>query len=242
MKKRKNKKVIAAVCLGAILLLAGGVVYLWNAYKVRDILVDGNIHYTDEEIAGMVLDGALEKNSLFLSVLYRNRSITDIPFVEKMDVTIVDPNTVRINVYEKALAGYIAYLDRYLYFDREGIIVESSSVTTQGIPEVLGLDFSHAVLYEKLPVGNEDVFQTILDLTQLLNKYALTADRIYFDSTYNVFLYFEGIEVSLGNTDFEERIIRLQYILPDLEGRKGIVKMRDYDRNTNNITFEEFEN
>lgn len=239
--KRKHG-IILAVCLALAAIVAGGVFYVLRAYEVRDIQVDGNIHYTDEEIASMVLDGALAKNSLYLTLRYRDRSITDIPFVEKMDVTILSPHAIRINVYEKALAGYIAYLDRYLYFDREGIVVETSYETTKGIPEVKGLSFQHAVLYEPLPVENTAVFQTILDLTQLLNKYELEAERIFFDSSYDVFLYFDEIEVSLGNTDYEERIIRLKTILPQLAGKKGIVKMRDYDRNTNNITFEEIEN
>ena len=47
--------------------------------------------------------------------------------------------------------------------------------------------------------------------------------------------------MALGATDYEDRIIRLKNILPDLEGKSGILKMRDYDRNTNNITFEEIE-
>ena len=237
----RKTKIILAVCCILMLCAAGGILYVIKTYRVHDIYVDGNIHYTDEEIAEMVLDEAPAKNSLFLSLKYRNKSIENIPFIEKMDVTVLNKNAIRINVYEKALAGYIAYLDRYLYFDREGIIVESSYETTPGIPLVLGLDFQHAVLYEKLPVQDESVFHTILDLTQLLNKYELQADKMFFDSSLDVFLYFEDVEVSMGHTNFEENIMRLKNILPGLEGKKGILKMRDYDRNTNNISFEEIE-
>ena len=239
----KKRNVIILIIAAALVVLAAVVFYIGRTHRITDVYVDGNIHYTDEEIAQMVLKSKLDYNSLVLSFKYRNKSVTGIPFVEKMDVSILSPTAVRINVYEKALAGYISYLDRYLYFDREGILVESSDKTTREIPLVMGLDFKHAVLYERLPVENEAVFSTILDVTQLLNKYELQANRISFDAAYNLYLYFEEVEVTLGGFDneTEDKIIRLQRILPSLSGRKGILNMRDYDRNTNNITFEEID-
>ena len=42
-----------------------------------------------------------------------------VPFVEKMDVSVVDPHTIKIEVYEKALAGYVEYLGHYMYFDKD---------------------------------------------------------------------------------------------------------------------------
>ena len=55
-----------------------------------------------------------------------------------------------------------------------------------------------------------------------------------------MYLYFGGVEVSLGTRDFiDEKIIQLQYILPELEGKNGILEMKDFDEGTKNITFEE---
>ena len=105
---------------------------------------------------------------------------------------------------------------------------------------MLGLNFNYVILYEKLPVDKEEVFSEILDITQLLDKYDLNANKIFFDSEYNVYLYFDGVEVSLGTEDFiDEKIIQLQYILPSLEGKNGILEMKDFDEDTKNITFEE---
>ena len=188
----------------------------------------------------MVITDKLSQNSLYLSLKYRNKSIENVPFVEKMDVDIVSPDTIRINVYEKAVAGSIAYLGHYMYFDRDGIVVESSTEPSDTVPQVLGLDFNYVILYEKLPVDNETIFAEILDITQLLDKYQLHANKIFFDADYNVYLYFGGVEVSLGTREFiDEKIIQLQYILPNLEGKNGILEMKDFDDDTKNITFEE---
>ncbi|SFC81260.1 cell division protein FtsQ/DivIB [Butyrivibrio sp. YAB3001] len=214
--------------------------YVSTKYTITNIYVNGNTHYTNEEIIDMVMTDKLSHNSIFLSLKYRDKSIEDIPFVQKMDVDIISPDTVRINVYEKAVAGYIAYLGHYMYFDRDGIVVESSMETSDSVPQVMGLDFHYCILYEKLPVENEKVFSEILDITQLLDKYQLNANKIFFDSEYNVYLYFDDVEVSLGTNDYiDEKIIQLQYILPNLADKKGILEMKDFSEDKKNVTFEE---
>ncbi|WP_024866808.1 cell division protein FtsQ/DivIB [Butyrivibrio sp. FCS014] len=225
-----------------IILIAAAVVLvrISDKYEIKNIYVTGNTHYEDKEIVDMVLSDKLSRNSLYLSFRYRDKSIDNIPFIEKMDVDILSPDTVRINVYEKAIAGYLSYLGRYMYFDREGIVVESSLEASDNVPEVMGLSFDYIIMHEKLPIDNENVFEEILDITQLMDKYELDADKIFFDSDYNVYLYFGDIEVSLGTEDYiDEKIIQLRYILPNLEGKSGILEMKDFDIDTKNVTFEE---
>lgn len=224
------------------MLIAGvlGVIYIRDNYTIKNIYVSGNTHYTNEEIIDMVMTDKMCDNSIYLSLKYRNKSIEGVPFIEKMSVEIVSPETVRINVYEKAVAGYISYLGRYMYFDRDGIVVESSLEASSNVPEVLGLSFNYVIIHEKLPVEKQEVFEEILDITQLLSKYNLHANKIFFDSEYNVYLYFDGIEVSIGTKDYiDEKIIQLQYILPNLEGKSGILEMKDFNEDTKNVTFEE---
>lgn len=226
----------------AVLLIIAAVAlnYVNRKYTVTATYVTGNTHYTDKEIIDMVMTDKLSTNSLYLSLKYRDKSIDNIPFIEKMDVDILAPDKIRINVYEKAVAGYMAYLGRYIYFDREGIVVESSFERSENVPEVMGLSFDYVIMHEKLPIENENVFEEILDITQLLDKFDLDANKIFFDSDYNLYLYFDEIEVSLGTEDYiDEKIIQLKNILPSLEGKSGILEMKDFDLDTKNITFEE---
>ncbi|MBO5551202.1 MAG: FtsQ-type POTRA domain-containing protein, partial [Lachnospiraceae bacterium] len=118
-----KRPVIAAVIVAVIILTAAVV---WTYFDVGEVSVTGNTRYSEEQIEKMVLKGPLGHNSLYLYLRYRNRSVTDIPFIERMDVTIDSPTSVTINVYEKAVAGFVKYLGRYMYFDRDGIIVEAS--------------------------------------------------------------------------------------------------------------------
>ncbi len=237
-----HKSIYIILGIVLILLIAGLVAfkYIYDNYTIEHIYVSGNTHYTNDEIMDMVMDDSLSHNSLYLSFKYRDKSIEDIPFIEKMDVDIVSPDTIRINVYEKAVAGYIAYLGRYMYFDRDGIVVESSFEASDDVPQVMGLKFNYVIMHERLPIDNMKVFEEVLDITQLLSKYELKANRILFDSDFNVYLYFDGVEVNLGQWNYiDEKIIQLQYILPELYGKTGILDMKDFDEDTRNITFEE---
>lgn len=227
--------------IAALLLLAltGAGYYLLKHYEITTVYVEGNVHYSQEEIEDMVMQGRLGSNSLYLTLKYRNRGVEDVPFVETMDVDILSADAIKITVYEKALAGYVEYLGRYLYFDKDGIVVESSDKRTAGIPQVTGLTFGYVVMYERLPVENEKVFEDILDITQLLNKYGIQADRIYFDKSYHKTLYFEEAKVSLGsNENIDEKIMELKSILPNLEGKKGTLRMDNYSEGMENVTFE----
>ena len=237
---RQHKSlVLAGVTLLTLAAVIGAVYYyVITTYTVTTVYVDGNVHYTNEEVMDMVMKGRYGNNSLYLAVKYKDKGVEGVPFVEKMDVNILSPDTIRINVYEKALAGYVEYLGRYMYFDREGIVVESSEMRTSGIPQVTGLKFDYVVLNEPLPIENSQIFAKILSITQLLEKYELSADKIFFDSAFDLTLYFGEVRVTLGASDeIDGKIMRLQYILPRLEGKKGTLQMENYTEDTKNITF-----
>ena len=233
----RKKFILWSVIIGIILIAAiFGIVV--TQFSVTEVRVEGNGHYTDQQIKELILPEGLLNNSLYLSVIYRNKEIKDIPFVEMMDVEIVSNHAIQINVYEKALAGCVNYLGNYMYFDREGIVVETSDRLTDGVPQIKGLSFSHVVMHEKLPVEDETIFSTILNVTQLLAKYELQADKIFFGAEKDVTLYFGQARVYLGQDErLDEKIMQLVPILPHLEGKSGILNMEKFDENTVNIPF-----
>ena len=237
----RNNKVLRVLLTIVVIMaiLCAVLVYLWKAYSITSVTVTGNSHYTEDEIKEMVFTGPYSYNSLVLSAIYRDRSIEDIPFIEKMDVDIVGADRVRINVYEKAVAGYVEYLGHYMYFDKDGIVVESSNRIMEGIPFVTGLSYDHVVLHEPLPVKDPKVFLTILNVTQLLEKYNISTDRIAFDSDMKITLYFGNARVSLGTDDFiDEKINEMQLLLPQLKGYSGVLHMENYVGEEVNFSFD----
>ncbi len=239
MHKGNGKWISLGIFLGTLVLLGGGVFFLLSHYKVKTVYVEGNLHYTQEEIQNMVMSGPLGDNSLYLSLRYKNKSVTDIPFVDVMDVSILAADTIKISVYEKALAGYVKYLDAYMYFDKDGYVVESSGIKTAGIPQITGLSFDHVIMGEQLPVENGEVFERIMRITRLFSKYSITADKIYFASDGEITIYFSHVKAALGKGDnLEDKIMLLPQLLSRLTDKKGTLRMENYSEDNSNITFE----
>lgn len=225
-----------------ILIVVAGVLgagnYVLGAYHVNTVYVDGNYHYSDEEIQDMIMGGVLGENSLYLSYRYKNWEPDNIPFIDALAVETLAPDTIKITVYEKALAGYIRYMDTYMYFDKDGYIVENSSVRTSGIPQITGLSFSYAVLGQPLPVEDPGVFEEILTITKLLSKYSLVADRIQFEKG-TVSIHFGEVKIALGNerSRLENKIMNIPKFLETLTGKKGILHMETYDEKNGRYIF-----
>lgn len=233
------KKRLLAVVLAVAVLLIIGMITVMHVFTVDSVTIEGNTHYTNEEIYEMVMGDRLGRNSLYLSMKYKNKDIEGIPFIQSMSVNILSPSSIKITVYEKAMAGFVEYMGRYFYFDKDGTVVESSDVKTKGIPQILGLNFDHIVLYEKLPVESDEIFRNILEMTQLLSKYDIEMDKIYFDDNFNMTLYFGNARIKIGNFDYiDEKIIRLKDILPELNDKKGVLRLDNYNGSDSIITFE----
>lgn len=232
-------KVGIIIFLGIINVLLLASYFVLLHFAVRNVVVEGNKHYSAAEIRSMIMTGYFGDNSLYLSLKYKNKDIKDVPFVETMDVAVQSNDTIKITVYEKALAGYAEYLGRFMYFDNKGVVVEASKVITKGIPQITGITFDHVVLYEKLPVENEEIFQNILTITKLMNKYNVISDRIQFDKDFNVMLGYGGVKVNIGQLErLDEKLMVLPDILPALEGKKGVLHMANYTGDREDIIFE----
>ena len=232
----KVRLIIFLVIINVMLLVF---YFLLTHYAVKNVIVEGNKHYSASEIQNMIMKGSFGDNSLYLSTKYTNKDIKGIPFIETMDVVVESNDTIKIIVYEKVFAGYVEYLGSYMYFDNEGVIIEASKYKTKGIPQVTGMSFDHVVMHEKLPVESDDIFQNILTITKLLNKYQIICDKIQFDKNNNVILGYNKVKVNIGQMqDLDEKFMQLQYILPSLESEVGTLDLQNYTLDKKTITCE----
>lgn len=235
--RHQGRGFLAAAVLVLVLVLAGFLAI--TLFRIRETEVVGNSYYTEEEIREMVITDKYTSNSLYLYFKYHYLDPDPIPFVDKIEVSLLGPGKVRLRVYEKSVVGYVSYMGANLYFDKDGVVVESSSEVTEGIPCISGLEFNSLTLYQKLSVSDDSIFQRILNITQLVKKYELSPDRIEFGANLELTLYFGQVRVALGNSgSLEEKVGRLHDLYPELEGRTGIFHMENYTENSKFISFE----
>lgn len=224
--KKSRRKITVAII--AVLLLAGTAVFM--SLQIRTITVTGNKKYTSDQIIDLLFKDGWDRNAIYCIYKDRFREHEQIPFVEDYKIVFQSPVSIEVIVYEKSVVGYVSYMGSYMYFDKDGIIVESSSGKLTGIPWITGLKYGHIALHQPLPVEDSKVFGQILTLTQLLSTHKIPADEIRYDSGGNATLVMGGIRVYLGsNNQMNGKISELNDQLPVLAGLSGTLYLDTYD-------------
>ena len=240
MKRQKNNnRVIKIVVPVIICLVAALVVAGYFLFRVNNISYEGNRHYSDEEMNNYIF-GTDTPNAVVYNIFGKKNK--QIPFIQKYEVETIWPDKMNVTIYEKAVVGYINYMGCNMYFDKDGIVVESSTESYDKVPEIIGLKFNSIVLGSKLDVGDDDIFRQILDLTQSFDKYDLDVSKVYFDSSDNLILYIEEVKVYLGNSDdYTDKLFELKQMETKFSGLKGTLYMQDYTKDSNAIIFKKDE-
>ena len=208
---------------------------------VDNVIVDEGKHYTKNEVKNMVIKSVFDYNSVYLFLKNRYNEQEPIPFVEYIDVIWVDKNTIKLKVYDKNIIGCTNFMNEYVYFDKDGYVVETSSKKEDEIPYITGIDFEELTLNSKIKVADEDIFELILNVTQQISKYELQIDEINFDKNYNLTLYSGGVTILLGKQKtYDEQLAKLKSTLEEANKEKlsGVLHMEKYKEGQDRIIFD----
>ena len=201
--------------------------------------VTGNEYYTKEQIADFVIGDGLKRNTLYLYVRYNYMEHPEIPFIDAFEVKVDSPSSLTIRVYEKNIVGYVHYLGKNVYFDKDGIVLAKTKELWDGIPCIEGLEVKKVQLYKALPVSkaNKKAFGNLLDMTMTLKKCDLAPDKIVCSGS-DLYLFFGNKCVNVGHTNLEERIMQISPILEKLGDQGGTLYLENFNTDNITITFE----
>jgi membrane protein involved in colicin uptake len=233
-------KIVLKILLILVVLCAIAFVYIRTCYKLKSIKVTGTDHYTDQQMVDIVTGGKDYGNTLLFILESRLNPAQDVTFIDKIDVTYVNRNSVEITVYEKAMAGCIKYNDQYAYFDGDGIVLEISDAKLDDVPCIEGLTSDSVEQGKKLDVGDSGFFQEILTMTQLIYKSGIQIDKITYDTDQNLILHKDRIKIRIGDGEnLETKFMNLESILESVKGKKGTLDMSNYSESQRNVIFKE---
>lgn len=234
MKARYKALLVLGVL--AVLLVLASVLY---SLRITDISYVGNTRYTEEELNEKIFDKSYSLNAVYCFWDSKYGEKKTIPFIQTYDIEFGSWNEITIQVYEKSVVGYVDYKGYRMYFDKDGIVVESSREALENVVEIEGLDFSHMVLHQQLPVEDEDIFNYILNLTQMLIKHELPAEKIEFDKDWNATVCIGSIRFAIGEDEYlNEKVARISDLLPQTTGLSGTFFMEDVTADTDTFRFE----
>lgn len=241
--KRKRARNIKRILIGLmlfLLFLAVAVLIVLTVFKVKHVKVVDNKLYDAEVIEKAVLNDEHSWNSLYVFLKYKFVDTKEIPFVDTMEISLNDPQTLTIKVYEKDTMGYlyIPSIDENAYFDKDGFVVETSSRVIDDTPQIEGIDCDSVVLYEKLPIPKGRL-REILELTKALERKSLAPDAVIYGGEDEPELVYGKIRVEIGSTELlTQKVERLAKIKPQLSGREGVLHLENWTEETTNVVFE----
>ena len=236
-KTKTVKKLIVVLVALAVLFILG--LSFAGVFRVRQVTVTGNAYYTKEEVVDLLLDEGSLQNTLLVYLRYKYQEHPEIPFIDDFEVTMDSWQSLKIRVYEKNMVGYVRYLGQDVYFDKDGIVVESSTQELEGIPQISGVTFDSLAIHQPLRVEDPTIFDTILSITKLLTKYDLDPDEIRFGAGGELFLQLGDVKVALGTGEnLDEKISRLKQLEGDLKDKSGTLHMENYTDETTHISLE----
>ncbi len=230
-------KAVIRILTAALLVF---VIFAALHFRTQSIEVMGSSHYSEEEIIEMTLKGPASYNTLLAPVLLGRESPEGIPYVEGIRVSRVDAHSLRITVREHTAIGCFAYLDSYIYFDRNGSMVEGSRERDTSLPCFSGIKAERVELNSRLDIGSNAILDSAVILASVFQKAGHLPDDIRYDENLRAVLQYGDIEVILGNETFlEDKVLRILAILPELEGKKGTLHAESVTEKNKRITFDQ---
>jgi cell division protein FtsQ len=243
--QHKRKKKRQGVFLGLMTFILGIAILVFAfllLFHIQKIDVKGNKYSTQNDVIGWLKEDKYAVNSVYAWWKFNHSDVKQLPVVNSSKVTLKNPWTIQITVKEKEIAGYIDYNEQYLYFDKDGtaVLASSDKLDHAAYLEGMDVDTGKVKLGKVLPVTDKDVFQGIVELSQLLVKYELNPDSITCSGS-DLNLYFGKVEVLLGNTNYEERVAQISPILEKLNKQypnsEGTLHLESYDTTDKAVRF-----
>ncbi|MEZ3434711.1 MAG: FtsQ-type POTRA domain-containing protein [Lachnospiraceae bacterium] len=233
--KKKTHKVYAFFVLlfgFAIIVLT-----LLIVFYIQKVEVTGNEYCSDKQIIDVVQNDKYSVNSLYVWGRYLLGQGEELPCLEEMKVSLGWPWVLKVKVKEKQIVGYVRTgEEEYAFFDKEGMIVKKDSQYQEGLPFVEGIDVGSVKLYKKIESENSKIFEEILEASQELKKFEMTAEKIVCKSG-KIYVYVGQICVCLGDNVTAEKIAQISPIIEKLEGKTGTLHLENYGEGRETITF-----
>jgi hypothetical protein len=201
-------------------------------FRVKKVSIEGNTYYSQRQMAEMFQTNIFEKNILTFWLLDKLSLTPRLDFVREYEVTYPNVNEIHIKLYEKAIVAGIAYSKQYIYFDKDGMVLQSADQAVEGIPLFEPDSMTTFTLYRKIQMEDGDRLGQIINLANLFQHYRIQWDKVKFGENSEVYLYCGDIRVDLGKKDnYDEQISALASILEQMqkEKKKGTIDMSSYE-------------
>lgn len=221
----KNRKWLIVL---AVVIVIGLCAFL---FRVKKVTVEGNTFYSQSQMSDMFQSNVFERNLLTFWLMDKLSLTPRLEFVREYEVSYPSMNEIHIKLYEKKIVAGIAYTNQYIYFDKDGMVLQSTDKPVKGIPLFETKNLTTFTLYSKVQMEDDELLSQILNLANLFQHYQITWDKVQFNANNEAFLYSSNIKVNLGKREnYDEQISALSSVLKQALSKKmsGEIDLANY--------------
>lgn len=233
-KKKKNYKKRFMFVLLIVLLVCTAL--FTPVFNIKQIEVRGNTKFKPQEVINMS-GMPLGQNIFKINYFKVKNNIETNPYIEKVKISRVYPNRVRITIIERIPGAYFQFMNSYMIIDNNGIVLEvANSINNLTIPCIWGIGFKEYSVGETLTVNKEDK-QKFVIAQECINEAisqkiinALSKIDLTNPNKITIWLFNDKYQTILSN---EENIsynfkFLAEKIIPDLEKNKSAPGVIDF--------------
>lgn len=237
MTKGKRRGLIAVMIIAGAVAVAALVIIF--GFKTKKIVYEGNTRLEDAQITEYVFGGKLPNSIIYKLFGKKNKHV---PFVKSYDVSIQDPGTLKLTIHEREYLGFFKTEAGNNYFDDSGTVTDISDKVIDGVVEIDGLKFISVEEGADISAANEEMKEKIMSFAKAFNEHQIPSEKISFDENGDVSIKIKDVTVLCGSDEYaEEKMDRLNRIVPEMEDLKGILHLESFDGTEKNIYFNKLE-
>ena len=233
-KKPRKRTVSGAILTFAVIVIA--IVFLMSVFlRISDISVEGNEHYTDDEIINAIDIEQGDNLFFFDRFAAISRVFAKLPYVEEVSLERQLPNKVIITVQECKALAYIAVGDENWTIDRSCKVLGKATENEVGdLIRVEGLDPGTLLIGERLTSadGDDSMITFISDSLYQIQARDLGGNiqRMDFSDPLGARLQY-GTRFTVvigGKSSVDHKFAMLESVLEQLkEGDSGVIDVSD---------------
>lgn len=232
--KPKRHSSISAPLMFIVVIVA--IIFVMSVFfRVSDIEVTGNTHYTDEEIIRAIDIEQGDNLFFFDRFVAISRVFAKLPYIEEVTVVRKLPNKVTIEVVESTALAYIKLGDEKWTLDHNcKVLGKAADGETDQLIQVDGIDPGTLLIGEQLTTadGNTAIVEQLAEILYQIQERGLTSyiSLVDITDTSDVRLNYGGrYTVKLGNSsDIEYKFGMLVNVVGKLGAEDiGLIDLSD---------------
>lgn len=232
-KKRRQKKITISVSTIVVVVLI-----MVFGFKARTISIEGSSFYSEDKVKQMIFTNPVEENTIGFFLEQTLLGHKNLPFVREYQVNIHWPAEIQIKLYEKTIVAGVDYSGQLIYFDKDGMVLETTTTPRENVPLFVIENVKKFSLYQTLDMGDSNLLQRVLKISNLIEHNKLVIDKIEFNESEDAFLYSGQIKIQLGTMEsYEDAMSALKTVLPTAKDNdlKGGIDLSNYKSGDNII-------